>query len=70
MEGTRLSDIDGVKSGTESSSLGLIVIFTLDVVLLLVGFALLGNSWNQLQARASSGKKEDRGPGGMLLNLG
>lgn len=61
MEETRLSDIDEVKSGTESSFLGLLVIFTVDVVLLFVGFALLGNGWNQLQARASSGKKEDRG---------
>lgn len=62
MEETRLRDIDGVKSGTESSSLGLFNSnFYSDVVLLLVGFELLGNSWNQLQARASSGKKEDRG---------
>lgn len=53
MEEMRLSDIDEVKSGTESSSLGLLVIFTVDVVLLFVGFALLGNGWNQLQARAS-----------------
>lgn len=39
----------------------LMVTLTLDVVLLLVGFAPLGKGWDQLQARSSSGKKEDRG---------
>lgn len=38
----------------------LTVTFTLKVVVLLVGFALLGESWDQLQARSSSRKKEDR----------
>lgn len=39
----------------------LMVTFTLNMVVLLVGFAPLGESWDQLQARSSSGKKEDRG---------
>lgn len=58
MEETRLRDADGTKGGPEPNSLDCL---TLDVILQLVGLAPLRKSWDQLQARSSSGKRVDRG---------
>lgn len=56
VEETRLRDTGGAKRGTESSSLGWFSSYYG-----LAGLALVGKSWDQLLARSSSGKKEDRG---------
>lgn len=58
----RPRDINRDKSGIESKCLGLFHYhFYSRYDLLLVGFALLGNSWEQLQDRPASGKRGDRG---------
>lgn len=58
----RPRDTNGAKSRTESNSLRLFnSYFYSGHDLLLVGFALLGNIWEQLQDRSASGKRGNRG---------
>lgn len=72
MEETRLRDIDRVKSGTESSSLGSFNSYFYSECG--PAFGKICTTGEQLESATGQGilrqEGRQRGPGGMLLNLG